>query len=68
MSISYFKSKVKRKNIFSRFFVNQPDKSCSRLSEKVSKGRLFRPDKLKIAVTKDKDSRKKEREGSKEEK
>ena len=63
MSISYFKSKVKRKNIFSRFFVNQPDESCSRLSEKVSKGGLFGPDKLKITVTKDKDSRKKRARG-----
>ena len=47
-----------------RFFENQPNKICSHLSEKASKGRFFKPGKLqiKIAVTKEKKRKKRKSE------
>ena len=58
------------KIIASRFFENQPYKSYCHLSEKVSKGRLLGPDKLKNHTNeeKGKDRKKKEQGGRKEEK
>ena len=32
--------------MFSRFFENQPNKICSHLSEKASKGRFLKPEKI----------------------
>ena len=32
--------------MLSRFFENQPNESCSHLSEKASKGRFLKPEKL----------------------
>ena len=43
---------------------NQPSESCSHMSEKASKGRLFQPDKLQNLTNKEKGKeKKKEREG-----
>ena len=42
----------------SRFFENQPNEIRSHLSEKPSKGRFLKPDKLKITPTKEKEREK----------
>lgn len=53
----------------SRFFENQPNGICHQLSEKVSKDRLFGPDKLQNHTDEGKGKEKnKEQRGRKEEK
>ena len=55
--------------ISSRFFENQPNEVCSRLSEKVSKGRFFKLEKLQNRSNEEKGKeKKKERGEGKEEK
>ena len=52
-----------------RFFENQPNESCSHLSEKASIGRLSGPDKVQNHTNEGKGKeKKKEREGGEEEK
>ena len=56
-------------SISSRFFENQPNKICSHMLEKASKGRFFGPDKLQNHNNEGKGKEnKKERGGRKEEK
>ena len=45
----------------SRFFENQPNEICSHLSEKPSKGRFLKPDKLQNHTNEGKGKEKKER-------
>ena len=59
----------KLRNIFRRFFENQPNEICCHLSKKASKGRFLGPDKLQNHTYERKGKqKKKEREEGKEEK
>ena len=59
----------KSKCISNRFFENQPNEICSHLSEKASKGRFLKPEKLQNHGNKGKGKeKKKERGEGKEEK
>jgi len=49
--------------ISSRFFENQPDKICSHLSEKASKGRFLKPEKLQNHINEGKRKEKKKELG-----
>ena len=53
--------------MFSQFFENQPDKSCSYLSEKASKGRFLKPEKLQNHSKKGKGKEKKKERGEQKE-
>ena len=55
--------------MFCKFFENQPNKICSYLSEKMSKGRFLKPEKLQNHTNEEKGKeKKKERGEGKEEK
>ena len=49
--------------IFSRFFENQPNKVCSHLNEKGSKGRFREPEKLQNHINEGKGKEKKKERG-----
>ena len=51
----------------SRFFENQPNQICSHLSEKASKGRFLKPDKLQNHTNEDKGKEKKKEPGERKE-
>ena len=51
----------------SRFFENQPNEICSHLSEKASKGRFLKPEKLQNHSNEEKGEEKKKERGEEEE-
>ena len=51
----------------SRFFENQPNEICSHLSEKASKGRFLKPEKLQNHSNEGKGQQKKKERGEEEE-
>ena len=53
--------------MFSRFFDNQPNKICSHLTEKASKGRFLKPEKLQNHSEKGKGKEKKKEQGEEKE-
>ena len=53
--------------MFSQFFENQPNKICSHLSEKASKGRFLKPEKLQNHSKKGKGKEKKKERGEEKE-
>ena len=53
--------------MFSRFFENQPNKICSHLSEKASKGRFLKPEKIQNYSKKGKGKEKKKEQGEEKE-
>ena len=53
--------------MFSRFFENQPNKICSHLSEKASKGRFLKPQKIQNHSKKGKGREKKKEQGEEKE-
>ena len=66
---SHFRAGYIYYNISSRFFENQPNEICSHLSEKASKGRFLKPEKLQNHSNEGKGKeKKKERGEGKEEK
>ena len=53
--------------MFSRLFENQPNKICSHLSEKASKGRFLKPEKLQNHSNEGKGKEKKKERGEEKE-
>ena len=58
-----FKRDQKGSLIFNRFFENQPEEICSHLSEKASKGRFLKPEKLQNHSNEGKGKEKKKERG-----
>ena len=59
---------IRNRNICNLFFENQPNEICSHLSEKVSKCRFLKPEKLQIHSNEGKGKEKKKERGEGKEK